>query len=753
MKKNLTLLFLVFSAKLFAQTYPITSITISLPANPDAVIASWGTGPSLLTIVATAKLENGRIDGRVQESKLLITIKKGGSKICGAYTSNSAPVSNFNTVTKVWSGNNAVSLLGQDCTLPPGDYELCAQFFGYSNGKTSPFSEEKTKTFTIRGNEQQQIYQPPQPITPANGTALSETDIKKPITFRWTPVIPKPKEAPTYKLRVWQLMEGQNGAQAIKQPPILGNDVGSLTQTVISNLITGPCKPPYLCDFVWNVQALNRDGKPIGDNNGTSETFSFKFQQETERVSPPTLVFPSKGETISGEPKFSWLPPMPKPPELIIYKIKIVEIKGDESPDEALRTNKPHFEKDSLQEIYFQYPLSAPNFDAKKKYAWNVQALNRKAKPIGGNNGTSKPETFTTDNTIMLGGANASFVVDSIYCVGAWQNGQFKYRIKATYKNLASSLDNILINDAQILPPGIWPGNPGGAGLNRFNNIRQKSGTYNGALDIIPGIVDASAGTIAVLLPVGGPFVPLITPGSQQTVEFDYIGSGTGPVTFTFYGLVEDSKKAQANRNARNEDLQINEWPQCPCTYCTEDMIKFNGPTQFTDNTTFLTVSQNVSVSVPVKQFKAEIIAFSIRPQNNNDQCLVCNKKDANWGNFTSGTLAATFPGMVNGAFPSLPCCGGNSHHTIGWWINTPPPSIVNINNKNLKLNISLPPRSTLSCCPYIVNFCVRYTFTDAECRSCSVIKCYSYTLQPPSGGGPANTLDLALPTEEVQLK
>ncbi|MDB5012439.1 MAG: hypothetical protein JWQ25_641 [Daejeonella sp.] len=752
MKKFFTLLFLVLSAKLFAQTYPITSITISLPANPDAIIASWGTGPSLLTIVATTKLENGRVDGRVQESKLLIIVKKGGSKICGAYTNNSAPASNFNTVTKVWSGNNAVSLLGQDCTLPPGDYELCAQFFGYNNGKTIPFSEEKCKSFTIRGNEQQ-VYQAPQAIAPVNEYEISGADIKKPITFRWTPVIPRPTDVVTYQLRVWQLMQGQNGAQAMKaNPPIVTKDVNNLTQALVSNLITGPCKPPYLCDFVWNVQALNREGKPIGTNNGTSETFSFKFSQETEQVTPPTLVFPSKGETISGEPKFSWLPPMPTPPESILYKIKIVEIKGDQSPEEALRSNKPHFEKDSLRVLSFQYPSSAPPFGA-QKYAWNIQALNRDGKPIGPDNGISKPETFTTDNTKMLGGANADFVLDSIYCVGVAPNGKFKYHIKATYKNLASSLDNILINDAQILPPGIWPGNPGGAGLNRFNNIRQKSGTYNGALNIIPGIVDASAGTIAGLLPVGGPFVSSIAPGSQQTVEFDYIGSGTGAVTFTFYGLVEDSKKAQANRNARNEDLQVNKWPQCPCTYCTEDMIKFNGPTQFTDNTTFLTVSQNVSVSVPVKQFKAEIIAFSIRPQNNNDQCLVCNKKDANWGNFTSGTLASTFPGMVNGAFPSLPCCGGNSHHTIGWWINTPPPYSVNITNKNLKLNISLPPRSTLSCCPYIVNFCVRYTFTDAECRSCSIIKCYSYTLQPPSGGGPANTLDLALPTEEVQLK
>ena len=32
-----------------------------------------------------------------------------------------------------------------------------------------------------------------------------------------------------------------------------------------------------MCDFVWNVQALNTQGKPIGGNNGMSELFKFNF--------------------------------------------------------------------------------------------------------------------------------------------------------------------------------------------------------------------------------------------------------------------------------------------------------------------------------------------------------------------------------------------------------------------------------------------------------------------------------------------
>jgi len=154
MRKCLTLFLLAITFQVVAQTYPITGINISLSGSPDANTANWGSGTSMLSITATTKAENGRVTPHVVESKLLVTIKKGGTKICGIYTGNSAPASGFNTLTKVWSGSNAVSFLGQDCVLPPGDYEICAQFFGYGAAGATSLSEEKCKPFTIRGNEQ-----------------------------------------------------------------------------------------------------------------------------------------------------------------------------------------------------------------------------------------------------------------------------------------------------------------------------------------------------------------------------------------------------------------------------------------------------------------------------------------------------------------------------------------------------------------------------------------------------------------------
>jgi hypothetical protein len=103
-------------------------------------------------------------------------------------------------------------------------------------------------------------------------------DVRKPITFGWTPVVPKPQEPVTYRVSVWEILPGQDAERAIKvNQPILTKLVDEPTLALRSDVVTGPCMPPYLCDYVWSVQALNRNGKPIGENHGLSGTASFSY--------------------------------------------------------------------------------------------------------------------------------------------------------------------------------------------------------------------------------------------------------------------------------------------------------------------------------------------------------------------------------------------------------------------------------------------------------------------------------------------
>ena len=139
-----------------------------------------------------------------------------------------------------------------------------------ATGQTSCNSEPTT--FSVK----EEKIQGPDNLFPEDKKTFTIDEAKKPITFRWTPVTPKPQESVTYRLKVWQLMQGQTGSQAMRtNNPIVTKDVDNLTEATVSNIYTGPCKPPYLCDFIWNVEAMTRQAGAAPKMIGTSEPTIF----------------------------------------------------------------------------------------------------------------------------------------------------------------------------------------------------------------------------------------------------------------------------------------------------------------------------------------------------------------------------------------------------------------------------------------------------------------------------------------------
>jgi hypothetical protein len=94
-------------------------------------------------------------------------------------------------------------------------------------------------------------------VAPANKKSYGSAEIGAGVVFRWTPLVPKPQEPVTYRLKVWQLMQGQNSTEAMRtNKPIVTKDVVDVTETTAVGIYTGPCRPPYLCEFVWSVDAV-----------------------------------------------------------------------------------------------------------------------------------------------------------------------------------------------------------------------------------------------------------------------------------------------------------------------------------------------------------------------------------------------------------------------------------------------------------------------------------------------------------------
>jgi hypothetical protein len=113
-------------------------------------------------------------------------------------------------------------------------------------------------------------------IPTEKGKTIRKKEMLNPLLFRWTPVAARANEAVTYRLKVWQLKEGQTNAQVMQTKPLLTKDVQNVAEATVTNLVTNPCKPPYTCTFIWQVEALDKNARTIlGGSSGSNQTFSF----------------------------------------------------------------------------------------------------------------------------------------------------------------------------------------------------------------------------------------------------------------------------------------------------------------------------------------------------------------------------------------------------------------------------------------------------------------------------------------------
>ncbi len=262
------LLLSLFTSSQVGQTNQINIVSFTVKNVLPADVNSWMSTQAALILVAQ------KVPSTIpmREPRLVVQIRSGGAVICGNNAATSRPIDPFDVRT--FNTADLTGFLTNCHELKEGTYTICAQFF---NVDKIAISREVCKEFRVEATKETD-YAPPTLITPENGKSFLKKDMLKPVMFRWTSPVPKPIDRVTYRLRVWQLMQGQNGTQAMRaNQPIINKDVDNITQAVVANLYTGPCKPPYLCDFIWSVQAVNREGKPIGRNNGTSEPYTFKI--------------------------------------------------------------------------------------------------------------------------------------------------------------------------------------------------------------------------------------------------------------------------------------------------------------------------------------------------------------------------------------------------------------------------------------------------------------------------------------------
>lgn len=115
----------------------------------------------------------------------------------------------------------------------------------------------------------------------------------------------------------------------------------------------------------------------LGFNHNVATSLAEECETtEVEPVSPPILVSPSDQEVLEiSRPLFNWLPPNPVSLfNNLSYDFTLVEVEKTQSAALAVQRNPPLFARHNVLLNNLQYPLSLPELDTSKLYAWQIAA-------------------------------------------------------------------------------------------------------------------------------------------------------------------------------------------------------------------------------------------------------------------------------------------------------------------------------------------------------------------------------------------
>lgn len=272
--KKLSILFCTIVLVQFAKA----QITISLSMNPKPVanISSWSSRRDVLTLVATSQNDAVNV-------KINATIKTADGTIVATTDMQRAPiktlVQNGNTIfyaadvvdlsAIVFSGNfqKKIKATGK---LPSGTYQIIVRLD--SPDGPVELSNTRTATFILAS------MQLPILIAPADASVLNEGVAKTAITFRWTPLIPRPTETVTYRVQVFEIVAGQNALQALRgNQPLLDKAVTNATQYIWQPQLGFADSIPK--KFVWTIQTFDALDQiitgetPNGEGRSEPKTF------------------------------------------------------------------------------------------------------------------------------------------------------------------------------------------------------------------------------------------------------------------------------------------------------------------------------------------------------------------------------------------------------------------------------------------------------------------------------------------------
>lgn len=256
---------------------------------PPGSIFNWGTkdltfgvanatgAARRVVIKASFKTSDGTVVGSTNLARAAVITLNGGNQFF--YAPDVIPAGGM-----VFTGKYKASL-DKTGKLPADNYQLCVQLV--TPVDYLPLSEERCRSFNLAA------YQLPVPVMPVHESRLDPQFAQTAITFRWTPVSPRPVFPVTYRILVFEVLPRQQPVQAMRSnQPLLDKQITGTTQYIwqpqlgligqADTVGTGSAARR----FVWTIQALDSQGLPFSDGNingdGVSEPIVFYVGKKEE---------------------------------------------------------------------------------------------------------------------------------------------------------------------------------------------------------------------------------------------------------------------------------------------------------------------------------------------------------------------------------------------------------------------------------------------------------------------------------------
>ncbi len=682
MKKKIGLSFIAIIFAIFTVAQGV-NINITLPANPPANTGNWGQGSAIFTITTSGNMAS------LINSNMLVFIKSGSNVVCGSNNPASAQPSNIsNNAPKTWSGSSAAGLLAQNCILPAGQYEICVQFYGYGAVGTvqqeRKLLAEKCKPFVIVDKPQESFCSPPNNIKPTNNNVFTDVEVGKTITFNWSPLIKPQSSNITYHLLVWEVEDGQSNTQAMYS-----------NLTVIDKIITAQTRFVAIPNtlekreglYVWRVIAEDDNGKPICDN-AKSEPTNFKVTAPTKKENKDTL------NTKCGNGDFE------------DGKLDPTEWSGG--------FTKIVYGNNSAYAAPFNTTIQPTNglpLDAPLSTGCGNQA----------NENHHVIVTVGADPTVPMLQRVPPSVVANKFALRLGNNCKGYGAEKISKKFLVGASDKELKFMYALVfeAPHSFTSNP---------SLWVK--VYNGSGALVPGIV----------------YLDPLNPLPMDRAVSDL----TNPYWNTYYSNPQDSSKLVLWRDWACAKIDLSSLAgqiitveiitnDCafgahygygyvdnfcigcdnnppPDNCCTEEIkIKSDKITLVKDS---LNIQQNFNFSPKnITNVVAEIVY--VEEENMDPNCMDCTKYVNSPFHFISKNTATWGSAAPHNASPSNSTAKYPSK-IIKWATNKQ-------GNVKFDFNIGLPGTIAGSTCKHKGKICIRYLFTDADCKVCEKMICYTY--------------------------